>query len=154
MPNLSETAVATWLAEREPDLMASLPPPSPLPPHLASLVVELGRTLDTAQLRDPERLGRLLRLSPAWERVQLLLAQLDVPRRIRMLAWLGAAPMPQPHLVIESYLTGTQDPDSRSLHQELQGLHRNALLLRIFRHERISSLLAGCQIAGQAEPMA
>lgn len=154
MPNLSEKAVATWLAERELDLMASLPPAPPLPHHLASMVVELGRTLDAAQLKDPERLGRLLRLSPLRERMQFLLVQLDVPRRLRMLAWLGAAPMPQPHLVVESYLTGTLDPDSRSLHQELQGLHRNALLLRIFRHERITSLLAGCQVAGQAETMA
>lgn len=154
MPNLSDNAVATWLTEKEPDLVAFLPPPSPLPQHLASMIAELGRTLDAAQARDPERLGRLLRVSPVRERMQLLLAQLDVPRRLRMLAWLGEAPMPEPHLVVEPYLTGTQGSDSQSLQQELQGLHRNALLLRIFRHERIASLLAGCQLAGQAEELA
>ncbi len=154
MPNLSEDAVAEWLAEREPELVASLPPPVALPARLATVIVGLGRALDAAQSSDPHRLGRLLRTAPLRERMQLLLAQLDVPRRLRMLAWLGAAPMPDPHLVIESYLAGTAGPGGTALHQELQSLHRSTLLLRIFRHERITALLAGCQAAGQAEGMA
>lgn len=154
MPNLSDTAVATWLAEREPELVASLPPAAPLPSRLATVIVELGQALDSAQSSDPHRLGRLLRTAPLQERMQLLLAQLDVPRRLRMLAWLGTAPMPEPHLVVESYLAGTSGPRGGSLHGELQGLHRNALLLRIFRHERVAALLAGCQTAGQAEATA
>ena len=154
MPNLSDTGVANWLAEREPGLAACLTPPDVLPPRLAAVIVKLGRALDTAQSSDPSRLGVLLRSSPVQERIQLLLGQLDVPRRLRMLAWLGAAPMPEPHLVIESYMTGTQGSRGDSVLKELQGLHRNALLLRIFRHERIVSLLAGCQKAGQAEEMA
>lgn len=86
--------------------------------------------------------------------MQLLMAQLDVSRRLRMLAWFGTPPMPEPHLVVDSYLARTSRPESGSLYQELQGLHHNALLLRIFRHERITALLAGCQTAGQAEEMA
>lgn len=154
MPNLSDNAVATWLAEREPGLVACLRPASALPPQLAAVIVKLGLALDTAQSSDSSRLGRLLRSSPVQERMQLLLGQLDAPRRIRMLAWLGAAPMPEPHLVVESYMTGTEGPRGESVLKEVQDLHRNALLLRIFRHERIVSLLAGCQKAGQAEGMA
>ena len=154
MPNLSDNAVAMWLAEREPDLVASLPPQSALPQRVASMVVELGRVLDASQSSDTHRLGRLLRSPAVQGRMQHLLTQLDVSRRLRMLAWFGAAPMPEPHLVVESYLAGTPGPDGGPLHHELQGLHRNALLLRIFRHERISSLLAGCQTAGQAEEVA
>lgn len=154
MPNLSDNAVASWLAERDPELLASFAPAPALPPRLALAIVEFGRELDAAQASDPHKLAGLLRSGPLQERMQLLLAQMDVSRRLRMLAWFGTPPMPEPYLVVNSYLARTSRPESRLLYQELQGLHRNALLLRIFRHERITALLAGCQIAGQAEEMA
>ncbi len=152
MPNLSAEAVAEWLTKRDPNNAASLPSPAgSMPEGAEPLLVQLGQALDAAQARDPQRLSRLLRDAKIRERLGVLLTQLDRPRCLRLLDWLGSPPMPDHSLVAAAYLAGGPTTEGAALRRNVQALYRNAMLSRIFDRERIAGLLAACQVAGQAE---
>ncbi len=152
MPNLNAEAVAEWLTKRDPNNAATLlAPAASMPEGAEPLLVQLGQALDAAQARDPQRLSRLLRDAPVRERLGVLLTHIDKPRCLRLLDWLGSPPMPEHNLVAAAYLTDDPSGEGAVLCRNIQALHRNALLGRIFDRERIASLLAACQLAGQAE---
>ncbi len=155
MPNLNAEAVAEWLTKRDPNNAATLlAPVASMPEGTEPLLVQLGQALDAAQARDPQRLSRLLRNAPVRERLGVLLTHIDKPRCLRLLDWLGSPPMPEHNLVAAAYLTDDASEEGAVLRRNVQALHRNALLRRIFDRERIASLLTACQVAGQAEKVA
>lgn len=152
MPNLNAEAVAEWLTKRDPNNAATLlSPAASMPEGAEPLLVQLGQALDAAQARDPQRLSRLLQDAPVRERLGVLLTHIDKPRCLRLLDWLGSPPMPEHNLVAAAYLTDDPSGEGAVLRRNIQALHRNALLGRIFDRERIASLLTACQVAGQAE---
>ncbi len=152
MPNLSAEVAADWLTKRDPSNAAALlAPAASMPEGAEPLLVQLGQALDAAQARDPQRLSRLLRDAPVRERLGVLLTHIDRPRCLRLLDWLGSPPMPEHNLVAAAYLTDDPSEEGAVLRRNVQALHRNALLSRIFDRDRIASLLAACQVAGQAE---
>jgi hypothetical protein len=155
MPNLNAEVVADWLTKRDPNNAAALLfPAAPMPEGAEPLLVQLGQALDAAQARDLQRLSRLLRDAPLRERLGVLLTHLDKPRCLRLLDWLGSPPMPEHNLVAAAYLADDPSGEGALLRRNVQMLYRDALLSRIFGRERISSLLAACQVAGQAEKAA
>ena len=155
MPNLNAEAVADWLTRRDPSNAAALvSPATSMPEGAEPLLVQLGQALDAAQARDPQRLSRLLRDAPVRERLGLLLTLLDKPRCLRLLDWLGSPPMPEHNMGAAAYLTDGPSEEGAVLRRNVQALYRNALLSRIFDRERIASLRAACQGAGQAEKAA
>ena len=148
MPNLDAEAVAEWLTERDPDAAAAWHPPVPLPESTTSLLRQFGLALDVAQSRDPNALGQQLREKPLREQMPTLLAHVDRPTRMRLLAWLGEPPMPRPDLVIRTCLGDDGAPAANVLRQEVRQVCCAALLSRIFDHGRGTQLLDACRQAG------
>ena len=155
MPNLDAEAVAEWLTERDPDAATAwLPPATSLREDTASLLRQLGGALDAAQAREPQALSRQLQEKPQSKRLRTLLAHLDRPTRMRLLAWLGEPPMPERDLVVRACLAGEAPADASPLRQEIQHICRQASLRRIFDRGRVTQLLNACKEAGQAEEVA
>lgn len=148
MPNLDAEAVAEWLTERDPEVAAAWHPPVPLPESTTSLLRQFGLALDVAQSRDPNALGQQLREKPLREQMPTLLAHVDRPTRMRLLAWLGEPPMPRPDLVIRTCLGDDGAPAANVLRQEVRQVCCAALLSRIFDHGRATQLLDACRQAG------
>ena len=149
MPNLDAEAVAEWLTERDPEAAAAWHPPVPLPESTTSLLRQLGLALDVAQSRDPNALGQQLRGKPLREQMPTLLAHVDRPTRMRLLAWLGEPPMPRPDLVIRAVLGDDGAPVANVLRSEVRQVCCAALLSRVFDHGRATQLLDACRHAGR-----
>ena len=149
MPNLDAEAVAEWLTERDPDAAAAWHSPVPLPESTTSLLRQLGLALDVAQSRDPNTLGQQLREKPLREQMPTLLAHVDRPTRMRLLAWLSEPPMPRPDLVVRTCLGDDGAPAANVLRREVRQVCCAALLSRIFDHGRATQLLDACRHAGR-----
>ncbi len=149
MPDLDTEAVAEWLTERDTNaLAAEYSPLVPLPESTTLLLRQLGLALDVAQSRGPEALGQRVRGKPLREQMPTLLAHVDRPTRMRLLAWLGEPPMPRPDLVIKACLGDDATPVGAMLRHEVSQAWCIALLSRVLDRGRVTLLLDACRQAG------
>ena len=152
MPDLSADTIAEWLREREPAItadLASAMPSTDEDPTVLPSVLRLGSLLDEALARSPERLKDLLRHEQFQNRMRVVVAQVGLGRRLRLLHWLTEIDGLED--VVRDLLVADQSDTGAFLRADIRSLHRRALLSRIFDGERIAALLAASTQTAQSE---
>lgn len=148
MPDLSPTAVAEWLRERDPDVATlHLLGPIDADPAVLQTMLRLGELLEQALATDAERLSARLRHPATAVNLRAALAQAGLARRLRLLEWFGDDCLPERNAVLAAAMG--VGPDGDFVRAELQALQRRALLARVYAPERIQMLLTACQAHGQ-----
>ena len=152
MPDLSADTIAAWLREREPAIaadLASAMPSTDEDPTVLPSVLRLGWLLDEALARSPERLKDLLRHEQFQNCMRVVVAQMALGRRLRLLHWLTEIDGLED--VVTDLLVADQSDTGAFLRADIRSLHRRALLSRIFDGERIAALLAASTQTAQSE---
>jgi len=152
MPALGKASVEQWLRRREPDVAAravTADIQADDMPGVLSEMIRLGHALDQAAEHDPNRLDILLRQPAARSGLRAVLGHASPARRVRLLDWLSAAPLPNRHLVAHGLLADEPGvpPEAdagRIARESIRQLNRGTLLARLFSPERVTRLLSIC----------
>lgn len=146
MPDLSTHAVTAWLREHEPAIADDYPiAPIEEATSVQPLLPQLGEALDHALKRDPVALSGNLSQDPMRDSMRAVLAQMGSARRLRVLAWLAEAGLPDTHAVLGTLLEMDASGSGRALRDSLRSHYRRALLARMFVPERIEQVMAACR---------
>lgn len=146
MPDLSTSAITTWLREHEPAIADD----SPIVPveealSVQRLLPQLGEALEDALARDPNALSERLSRDPMRDSMRAVLAQMGTARRLRVLAWIAESGLPHPHTVLSTLLEVDASGSGRALRDSLRNYYRRAVLARMFASERIEQVMAACR---------
>ncbi len=109
----------------------------------------IGALLVFAQACGPASLLSTLRSDPARAELQAILAQLDPARLLSFLHKLSTADFSDKREVLELLLAPGPSGSGQTLRGTLQALHRQDLLARIFRPDRVQALRHACRLLVQ-----
>lgn len=156
MPDLTSTAIETWLDTHGSEALAALSQTGAPEEHGGVLpaVVALGAALDAGQAAAPASLEAVL-LAEAAAPLRTVVAQLGGPRRMRLLHWLAAeCGLADTHGVLARLTEADPSGAGPFIQAWIADLHRRQALERIFDPGRIAALLAACREAGLQEERA
>jgi hypothetical protein len=145
MPALDKKSSVAWLQLHEPALgfLGRAVGTVERTPAVERVLDALGEALDAALSENPSALSGHLRDPSVARRLAVLLDELGLARRYRLLAWLAEPTLPDHHAVLSAILrTAEHGPRLRNA---MSAANRAALLSRIFSPERIAALLTACK---------
>ena len=147
MPDLTNTAIESWLDTHGSEAVAHLAQTGP-PEEDADVlpaVIALGTVLDTGRDQARAALEALLLANPAAAGLRTVLAHLGGPRRMRLLHWLAECGFTDAHGVLTRLTEADPSGAGPYLAAWIADLHRRQVLERIFDPARITTLLAACR---------
>lgn len=156
MPDLTTTAIESWLDTHGSEAVADLAQTGPPEEDAGVLpkVIALGTVLDAGRDQARASLEALLLADPAATGLRTVLAHLGGPRRMRLLHWLAECGFNDVHGVLTRLTEADPSGAGPYLATWIADLHRRQVLERIFDPDRITALLAACKAADTQEKTA
>ena len=153
MLDLTDAAVAAWLAPIRPPARQNNWPPAIRPieraPAVEPLLDALGATLSEIEDHDPACLSAALAADPARHDLQTVVAQLGAARLLRIADWITATHPAAAHILTQ--LSSGQTSAARTIRSSMRALTARAMLTRMFSLDRVTDLQSCAEEAANPE---